>query len=217
MTGHSHTDEGIGEDFGLKVMQYLNDKCNKWKSEEDIDYSPYGSPIENTTYKFAKCLKKKFGNDIFEKLDGKDRNYITNSYHVPVFEEIDPFKKLYIESKFQMLSTGGAVSYIESSNLENNTEAIIEVIKFIYDNILYAEVNTKSDYCMVCGYDKEIKIIDENGYLDWECPQCKNRDHDKMSVARRTCGYIGGNYWNQGRTDEINNRYVHLDCHEYKE
>ena len=217
MTGHSHTDEGTGEAFGLKVMQYLNDKCNKWKSEEDIDYSPYGSPIENTTYKFAKCLKKKFGNDIFEKLDGKDRNYITNSYHVPVFEEIDPFKKLYIESKFQMLSTGGAVSYIESSNLENNTEAIIEVIKFIYDNILYAEVNTKSDYCMVCGYDKEIKIIDENGYLDWECPQCKNRDHDKMSVARRTCGYIGGNYWNQGRTDEINNRYVHLDCHEYKE
>ena len=216
MTGHSHTDNGIGEEFGLKVMQYLNDKCNQWKAEEDIDYSPYGSPIESTTYKFAKCLKKRFGDDVFIKLDGKDRNYITNSYHVPVFEEIDPFRKLKIESKFQKLSTGGAISYIEASDLTSNTEAVLEVMKFIYDNILYAEINTKSDYCMNCGYDGEIKIIDEDGKLDWECPQCGNRDHSKMSVARRTCGYIGANYWNQGRTNEIKDRYVHLDVHEYK-
>ena len=215
MTGHSHSDHGIGEEFGLKVMQYLNDKCNKWKEEEDIDYSPYGTPIESTTDKFARGLKKRFGDDIFVKLDGKDRNYITNSYHVPVFEHINPFEKLEIESKFQALSTGGAVSYIEAANLENNIEAVLEVISFMYDHILYAEINTKSDYCMKCGYDKEIKIItDENGKLDWECPQCGNRDHRFMSVARRTCGYIGANFWNQGRTDEINNRFVHLDCHE---
>lgn len=215
MTGHSHSDHGVGEEFGLKVMQYLNDKCNKWKAEEDIDYSPYGTPIESTTDKFAHSLKNRFGEDIFIKLDGKDRNYITNSYHVPVFEHINPFEKLEIESKFQALSTGGAVSYIEAANLENNIEAVLEVISFMYDHILYAEINTKSDYCMKCGYDKEIKIItDENGKLDWECPQCGNRDHRFMSVARRTCGYIGANFWNQGRTDEINNRFVHLDCHE---
>lgn len=217
MTGKSHTDRAEGEQFGLKVMQFLNDKCTQWRDAEDIDYSPYGSPIESTTYKFAKCLKRRFGDDIFIKLDGRDRNYITNSYHVAVFEEINPFDKLKIESEFQRLSTGGAVSYCEAVNLENNPEATLSVIKFIYDNILYGEINTKSDYCMVCGYDKEIKIIDEDGKLDWECPQCGNRDHDKMSVARRTCGYVGANYWNQGRTDEINNRYVHLDCHEYKE
>lgn len=218
MTGHSHSDHGIGEEFGLKVMQYLSDKCNKWKAEEDIDYSPYGTPIESTTDKFARGLKKRFGDDIFVKLDGKDRNYITNSYHVPVFERINPFEKLEIESKFQALSTGGAVSYIEAANLENNIEAVLEVISFMYDHILYAEINTKSDYCMKCGYDKEIKIItDENGKLDWECPQCGNRDHRFMSVARRTCGYIGANFWNQGRTDEINNRFVHLDCHELGE
>lgn len=215
MTGHSHSDHGLGEEFGLKVMQYLNDKCEKWKAEEDIDYSPYGTPIESTTDKFAHSLKNRFGDDIFIKLDGKDRNYITNSYHVPVFEHINPFEKLEIESKFQALSTGGAVSYIEAANLENNIEAVLEVISFMYDHILYAEINTKSDYCMKCGYDKEIKIItDENGKLDWECPQCGNRDHRFMSVARRTCGYIGANFWNQGRTDEINNRFVHLDCHE---
>ena len=196
-------------------MQFLNDKCEKWKAEEDIDYSPYGTPIESTTDKFAHSLKNRFGDDIFIKLDGKDRNYITNSYHVPVFEHINPFEKLEIESKFQALSTGGAVSYIEAANLENNIEAVLEVISFMYDHILYAEINTKSDYCMKCGYDKEIQIItDENGKLDWECPQCGNRDHRFMSVARRTCGYIGANFWNQGRTDEINNRFVHLDCHE---
>lgn len=188
MTGKSHTDEAEGEKFGLEVMKFLNDKCTEWRENEDIDYSPYGTPIESTTYKFAKCLKKRFGDDIFIKLDGKDRNYITNSYHVNVAEEINPFKKLIIESKFQALSTGGAVSYVEAPDLSNNTEAIIEVIKFIYDNILYEEINVKSDYCMVCRYDKEIKIIDENGKLDWECPQCGNRDHAKMNVARRTCG-----------------------------
>jgi len=218
MTGHSHSDHGVGEEFGLKVMQYLNDKCEKWKAEEDIDYSPYGTPIESTTDKFARGLKKRFGDDIFVKLDGKDRNYITNSYHVPVFEHINPFEKLEIESNFQALSTGGAVSYIEAANLENNIDAVLQVISFMYDHILYAEINTKSDYCMKCGYDKEIKIItDENGKLDWECPQCGNRDHRFMSVARRTCGYIGANFWNQGRTDEINNRFVHLDCHELGE
>lgn len=188
MTHHSHTDKGKGEAFGLQIMKFLNDKCNQWKAEEDIDYSPYGTPIESTTYRFAKCLKKKFGDDIFEKLDGHDRNYITNSYHVPVFEEVNPFEKLSIESKFQDLSTGGAVSYVEAANLSNNVTAVRQLIDFIYDNILYAEINVKSDYCMNCGYDGEIKIIDEGGKLDWQCPNCGNRDHTKMSVARRTCG-----------------------------
>lgn len=216
MTGFSHSDSGVGEKFGLKVMQALNDKCNQWKAEESIDYSIYGTPMESGTYKFAKSLKKRFGEDIFIKLDGTDRNYITNSYHIPVFEEIDPFEKLSTESKFQRLSPGGAISYIETSNMQNNTNAVLEVMKYIYDNIMYAELNTKSDYCQVCGYDGEIKIIDEGNQLIWECPNCRNRDKSKMNVARRTCGYIGTQFWNQGRTDEILHRFVHLDDHEYK-
>lgn len=217
MTGHSHTDGDIGEKFGLEVMQALNDKCNQWKDEENIDYSIYGSPIESGTYKFAKSLKRRFGDDIFVKLDGEDRNYITNSYHVAVFEEINPFDKLSIESKFQKLSPGGAISYVECADLTHNTDAVLEVLKFIYNNIMYAELNTKSDYCQVCGYDGEIKIVDDNNELVWECPNCGNRDKSKMNVARRTCGYIGTNFWNQGRTDEILHRYVHMDDHELKE
>lgn len=184
MTGHSHTDSSIGEKFGLEVMERLNRKCEQWKSAENIGYSLYGSPIESTTYKFAKCLKKRFG--VIEGIT--DRDYITNSYHVPVFEKINPFKKLAIESKFQSLSLGGAISYVECADLQNNIPAILEVIKFIYDNIMYAELNTKSDYCQVCGYDGEIKIIDNNNKLIWECPNCGNRDTNKMNVARRTCG-----------------------------
>lgn len=184
MTGHSHTDNSVGEKFGLEVMERLNKKCEQWKSAENIGYSLYGSPIESTTYKFAKCLKKRFG--IIEGIT--DRDYITNSYHVPVFEKINPFKKLAIESKFQSLSLGGAISYVECADLQNNIPAILEVIKFIYDNIMYAELNTKSDYCQVCGYDGEIKIIDNNNKLMWECPNCGNRDTNKMNVARRTCG-----------------------------
>ena len=217
MTGYSHSDGDIGEKFGLQVMQALNNKCNQWKTEESIDYSIYGTPMESGTYKFAKSLKKRFGEDVFIKLDGTDRNYITNSYHIPVFEEIDPFEKLATESKFQRLSPGGAISYIETSNMQNNTDAVLEIMKFIYDNIMYAELNTKSDYCQVCGYDGEIKIVDEDNQLIWECPNCGNRDKSKMNVARRTCGYIGTQFWNQGRTDEILHRYVHLDDHEYKE
>ena len=217
MTGSSHSDSGTGEKFGLQVMQALNDKCNKWKSEENIDYSIYGTPMESGTYKFAKSLKRRFGEDIFIKLDETDRDYITNSYRIPVFEEIDPFEKLATESKFQRLSPGGAISYIETSNMQNNIEAVLEMMKFIYNNIMYAELNTKSDYCQVCGYDGEIKIIDEDNQLIWECPNCGNRDKSKMNVARRTCGYIGTQFWNQGRTDEILHRYVHLDDHELRE
>ena len=217
MTGHSHTDGDIGEKFGLEVMQALNDKCAKWKAEENIDYSLYGTPIESGTYKFAKALKKRFGDDVFVKLDGEDRDYITNSYHVPVFEEIDPFEKLALESKFQRLSPGGAISYIECADMTGNVEAVLNVIQFIYNNIMYAELNTKSDYCHRCGYDGEIKIVQEDGKLIWECPNCGNRNKDEMNVARRTCGYIGTQFWNQGRTDEIYNRYVHLDNHEMKE
>lgn len=209
MTGNSHTDGDKGEKFGLEVMQALNDKCNRWKNEENIDYSLYGSPIESTTYKFAKCLKKRFG--IVKGIT--DRDYITNSYHVPVFEKIDPFTKLLIESKFQKLSPGGAISYIECADLTHNINAVLEVMQFIYNNIMYAELNTKSDYCQVCGYDGEIKIVDENNELIWECPNCGNRDKNKMNVARRTCGYIGSNFWNKGRTEEIAERYVHLDDH----
>lgn len=210
MTGHSHTDGNIGEEFGLKVMQYMNDKCNEWKEEESIDYSLYGSPIESTTYKFAKCLKKRFG-----EVEGiTDRDYITNSYHVPVFEEIDPFEKLALEAKFQKLSPGGAISYVECADLTQNTSIVLEVMQFIYDNIMYAELNTKSDYCQVCGYDGEIKIIDEDGKLIWECPNCGNRDQNRMNVARRTCGYIGSHFWNAGRTEEIKERFVHIDDHE---
>lgn len=206
MTGYSHT--GEGKEFGLAVMQKMNDKCAEWKAAENIDYSVYGTPIESTTYKFAKCLKKRFGNKIFEDLDGKDRDYITNSYHVPVFEEIDAFEKLRLESEFQRLSPGGAISYIETPNLQNNLEAVEEVMKFIYDNIMYAELNTKSDYCQQCGFSGEI-LIDEN--LEWYCPECGNRDHDSLNVARRTCGYIGSNFWNKGRTQEIKERVLHLD------
>lgn len=216
MTKQSHSNNDKGYSFGIEIMQYLNNKCEQWKKQDNLGYSLYGSPIESTTYKFAKKLKERFGNDIFVKLDGKDRNYITNSYHIPVFEEINPFDKLSIESKFQELSLGGAISYIECADLTHNVQAVLNIIKFIYDNIMYAELNTKSDYCQVCGYDGEIKIIDENGELIWECPNCKNRDHSKMNVARRTCGYIGSNFWNDGRTDEIAHRFVHLDNHEIK-
>ena len=204
MTGHSHTDDGKGKEFGLKVMQKMNDKCKEWKEAEDIDYSVYGTPIESTTYKFAKCLKKRFG-----EIKGiTDRGYITNSYHIPVFEEIDAFEKLKIESEFQKLSPGGAISYVETPNLQNNLEVVIQLIKFIYDNIMYAELNTKSDYCQKCGYDGEI-LIDEN--LEWYCPNCGNRDHNTLNVARRTCGYIGSNFWNKGRTQEIKERVLHID------
>lgn len=206
MTGRSHTDPEAKE-FALSIMQHMNDKCKQWKSVEHMDYSLYGTPIESTTYKFAKCLQKRFG--IIEGIT--DHDYITNSYHVNVTEKIDPFTKLSIESEFQALSPGGAISYIETADLTNNIEAVLEVMKFIYDNIIYAELNTKSDYCQVCGYDGEIQIIkDDNGRLIWECPNCGNRNQDKMNVARRTCGYIGSHYWNQGRTAEIKDRFVHL-------
>ncbi|MBQ8131664.1 MAG: anaerobic ribonucleoside-triphosphate reductase [Bacilli bacterium] len=204
MTGHSHTDGGKGKEFGLAVMQRLNDACKKWKEAEDIDYSVYGTPIESTTYKFAKCLRERFG--VIKGIT--DRDYITNSYHVPVFEEIDAFTKLQLESEFQKLSPGGAISYIETADLNNNIDSVLEVIKFIYDNIMYAELNTKSDYCQACGYNGEILIDDK---LEWYCPNCGNRDHDKLNVARRTCGYIGTNFWNKGRTQEIKERVIHLD------
>ena len=204
MTGHSHTDNGDGKEFALEVMQKLNDKCKEWKEQEDIDYSVYGTPIESTTYKFAKCLRKRFG-----KIKGiTDRDYITNSYHVPVFEEIDAFSKLKLESEFQQLSPGGAISYVETPNLQDNLEVVLQIIKFIYNNIMYAELNTKSDYCQKCGYDGEI-LIDDN--LEWYCPNCGNRDHDTLNVARRTCGYIGSNFWNKGRTQEIKERVLHID------
>ncbi len=204
MTGNSHTDGANGKEFGLKVMQKLNDKCKEWKEAENIDYSVYGTPIESTTYKFAKALQRRFG-----KIEGiTDRDYITNSYHVPVFEEIDAFSKLKLESEFQRLSPGGAISYVETPNLQNNIDAVLEVIKFIYDNIMYAELNTKSDYCQECGFDGEI-LIDDN--LDWYCPNCGNRNHDTLNVARRTCGYIGSNFWNKGRTQEIKERVLHID------
>ena len=202
MTGHSHT--GKGKEFGLMVMQKMVDKCNLWKSEENIDYSVYGTPIESTTYKFAKCLRDRFG--VIKGIT--DRDYITNSYHVPVFEEIDAFKKLKLESEFQKLSPGGAISYVETPDLNNNIPAVLELIKFIYENIMYAELNTKSDYCQECGYTGEI-LIDEK--LEWYCPNCGNRDHDKLNVARRTCGYIGTNFWNKGRTQEIKERVIHID------
>lgn len=204
MTGHSHTDNGRGKEFALEVMQKLNDKCKEWKEAENMDYSVYGTPIESTTYKFAKCLRERFG--IIKGIT--DRNYITNSYHVPVFEEIDAFTKLSLESEFQKLSPGGAISYIETPNLQNNIPAVIEVIKFIYDNIMYAELNTKSDYCQKCGFDGEILINDD---LEWYCPNCGNKDHDTLNVARRTCGYIGTKFWNKGRTQEIKERVLHLD------
>ena len=220
MTGHSHSDEGIGEEFGLKVMQSLNDKCNQWKQAENIDYSLYGTPLESTTYKFAKCLKSRFGSDIFEKLDGFDRNYITNSYHIPVFEHITAFEKLRIESKFQKLSPGGAISYIEVPSMSHNIPAILEVIKFIYNNIMYAEINTKSCYCEKCGFDGDIPLVsDENNRLKWECPSCGNTDNTTMDIAFRVCGYIGTakNGGNQGRYGDIHDRVYHLDDMEYTE
>lgn len=220
MTGHSHSDEGIGEEFGLKVMQALNDKCNQWEKAENIDYSLYGTPLESTTYKFAKCLKSRFGNDIFEKLDGFDRNYITNSYHIPVFEHITAFEKLRIESKFQKLSPGGAISYIEVPSMSHNIPAILEVIKFIYNNIMYAEINTKSCYCEKCGFDGDIPLVsDENNRLKWECPNCGNTDNTTMDIAFRVCGYIGTakNGGNQGRYGDIHDRVYHLDDMEYTE
>ena len=209
MTGKSHTDGGEGERFGLKVMQALNDKCAGWKAAEHIDYSLYGSPIESTTYKFAKCLKKRFG--VVEGIT--DRDYITNSYHVPVFEKINAFDKLELESKFQKLSPGGAISYVEIPNMNDNLEVVVQIIQFIYEHIMYAELNSKSDYCMVCGYDKEIvvKTDEKTNRLIWECPKCGNRNQALMSIARRTCGYIGTNFWNQGRTQEIKERVLHID------
>ena len=210
MTGESHS---IQQEFGLKVMQRLNDKCNEWKDSEGLAYSVYGSPIESTTYKFAKCLKKRFG--IVEGIT--DRDYITNSYHIPVFEKIDPFTKLDIESKFQELSPGGAISYVECADLTKNTDIVLEIMKFIYDHIMYAELNTKSDYCQKCGYDGEISILDVDGELIWECPNCGNRDQNTMNVARRSCGYVGTQFWNQGRTAEIKSRYVHVDDHSMEE
>lgn len=212
MTDKSHTDPEIGMPFGLEIMKRLNDKCAEWRANETIAYSLYGTPIESTTYKFAQKLQKRFG--IVEGVT--DHNYITNSYHINVREEINPFDKLRIESQFQALSPGGAISYIEADNLTNNIPAVLSLIKFIYDNIMYAELNTKSDYCQACGFDGEIKIIEENNELLWECPACGNRDKSLMNVSRRTCGYIGTNFWNQGRTQEIRDRYVHMTDHEVK-
>ena len=212
MTGESHS-HGKGFDFGIQVMERLNEYTAKWKAAEHIDYSLYGSPIETTTYKFATCLKRRFG-----EVEGiTDHGYITNSYHINVREPIDPFEKLAIEAKYQKLSPGGAISYVETADLTQNPEAVLEVLKFIYDNIMYAELNTKSDYCQVCGYEHEIEIVDNDGVLSWRCPNCGNTDQSKMNVARRTCGYIGTQYWNQGRTEEIRDRYVHLDNHEVEE
>ena len=205
MTGKSHTDAGA-KPFALSVMQHMNDKCNEWKKAENMDYSLYGTPLESTTYKFAKCLQKRFG--IVKGIT--DKNYITNSYHVHVSEPIDAFTKLKFETDFQRLSPGGAISYVEVPNMQDNLEAVMSVLQFIYDNIMYAELNTKSDYCQVCGYDGEIKIVEDDGKLVWECPKCGNRDQNKLNVARRTCGYIGTQFWNQGRTQEIKDRVLHL-------
>ena len=205
MTGRSHTDAGA-KPFALSVMQHMNDKCNEWKKAENMDYSLYGTPLESTTYKFAKCLQKRFG--IVPGIT--DKNYITNSYHVHVSEPIDAFTKLKFESEFQKLSPGGAISYVEVPNMQDNLEAVMSVLQFIYDNIMYAELNTKSDYCQCCGYDGEIRIVEDDGKLVWECPKCGNRDQNKLNVARRTCGYIGTQFWNQGRTQEIKERVLHL-------
>ena len=205
MKGVSHTDEH-GKDFALAVMQHMNDKCAEWKADENIDYSLYGTPLESTTYKFAKCLQRRFG--VIEGVT--DKGYITNSYHVHVSEEIDAFTKLKFESEFQQLSPGGAISYIEVPNMQDNLQAVIRVMQYIYDHIMYAELNTKSDYCQECGYDGEIMIVEDDGKLVWECPHCGNRDQEKLNVARRTCGYIGTQFWNQGRTEEIRDRVLHL-------
>ena len=212
LIGESHT-TAKGRKIALEILRKLNDYCEKWKAEEDIGYALYGTPIESTTYKFAKALKEEFG----EIKEISDHDYITNSYHVNVREEIDPFEKLALESEFQKLSLGGCISYVETANLQNNIPVVLEVIKFIYDNIMYAELNTKSDYCQVCGSTDEIKIVEEDGKLIWECPHCGNRDQSKMNVTRRTCGYLGSNFWNQGRTEEIRDRYVHLGSDQQEE
>ena len=205
MTGKSHTDPEATP-FALKIMEHMNECCRRWTEKENIFFSIYGSPIESTTYKFAKCLQRRFG-----LVPGvTDKGYITNSYHVHVTEDIDAFTKLKFESQFQHLSTGGAISYVEVPDMQNNLEAVIRVMQFIYDNIMYAELNTKSDYCQVCGYDGEIRIVNDGGKLVWECPKCGNRDQNKLNVARRTCGYIGTQFWNQGRTQEIAERVLHL-------
>lgn len=205
MFGKSHTDPAV-KPFALSVMQHLNDKCAEWKAKEHLGYSVYGTPMETTTYKFAKCLRERFG--VIKEVT--DHDYITNSYHVNVREPIDPFTKLQFESDFQLLSPGGAISYIECADMTKNIDAVMAVIQFIYNNIMYAELNTKSDYCQVCGYDGEIKIVTDNGRLEWECPNCGNRDKTKMNVTRRTCGYLGSQFWNQGRTEEIRDRFIHL-------
>ena len=205
MTGKSHTDP-TAKPFALEVMQHMNDVCNIWKEETTIGFGIYGSPIESTTYKFAKCLQKRFG--VVQGIN--DKGYITNSYHIHVTEEVDAFTKLAFEAQFQALSPGGAISYVEVPDMQNNLEAVLQVMKFIYDNIMYAELNTKSDYCMECGWDGEIAIEEEDGKLIWKCPKCGNTDQSKMNVARRTCGYIGTQYWNQGRTQEIRERVLHL-------
>ena len=205
MTGESHTHEN-GKPFAIKVMQHMNDKCAEWKAAEDIDYSIYGSPIESTTYKFATCLQKRFG--IIK--DITDHEYITNSYHVCVREQIDAFTKLMFESEFQALSPGGAISYVEVPNLQNNLDAVLAVIQFIYEHIMYAELNTKSDYCAKCGYDGEIEVKGEDGHLYWQCPNCGNTDQETLTVVRRTCGYLGTNFWNEGRTQEIRDRVLHM-------
>ena len=205
MTGKSHTDEAA-KPFALQVMQHMNDACKTWKAEHNIDFSLYGTPLESTTYKFAKCLQKRFG-----MIPGiTDKSYITNSYHVHVSEPIDAFTKLSFEAEFQQLSPGGAISYVEVPNMQQNIDAVLELMQFIYENIMYAELNTKSDYCQICGYDGEIEIQEDDNKLVWVCPQCGNRDQNKMNVARRTCGYIGTQYWNQGRTQEIKDRVLHL-------
>ena len=205
MTGKSHTDPEATP-FALKVMEYMNAACKKWKAEHNIDFSLYGTPLESTTYKFAKCLQRRFG--IIKGVT--DKSYITNSYHIHVTEDVNAFDKLIFEAQFQALSPGGAISYVEVPNMQNNLEAVMQVIRCIYDNIMYAELNTKSDYCQICGFDGEIEIREEDGKLVWTCPQCGNQDQDKMNVARRTCGYIGTQYWNQGRTQEIKERVLHL-------
>ena len=205
MTGKSHTDPEATP-FAMAVMQKMNDKCTEWKAESDIDFSLYGTPLESTTYKFAKSLQRRFGN-----IPGvTDKGYITNSYHVHVSEEIDAFKKLEFESQFQQLSPGGAISYVEVPDMQDNLKAVVRVMQYIYDNIMYAELNTKSDYCQECGFDGEIQIVEDDGKLVWECPHCGNRDQEKLNVARRTCGYIGTQFWNQGRTEEIRDRVLHL-------
>lgn len=205
MTGKSHTDPSATP-FALSIMQKMNDKCAEWKAAENIDYSLYGTPLESTTYKFAKCLQRRFG--VIEGVT--DHEYITNSYHVNVRENIDAFSKLAFEAQFQRLSPGGAISYVEVPSMQHNIPAVISILQFIYDNIMYAEINSKSDFCQVCSFDGEIKIVEDNGKLEWECPVCSNRDQHKLNVARRTCGYIGTQFWNQGRTAEIRDRVMHL-------